>query len=192
MNQKNRKAGGGIGPCSRRRLFQTALAGAGAMVAGGNASHSVFAASAGKAGAADIVTLGGTGIKTSRLAQGSGWNGGGRSSAHTRLGEKAYSELIRHGLDQGIRLMDQADLYGSHPYLRQALDGVPRDQYEILTKIWPRNEYWNMASGGAKEEVDRFRKELKTDRLDICLMHCMTNARVAGGIRAHPRTSCPS
>jgi predicted aldo/keto reductase-like oxidoreductase len=35
-------------------------------------------------------------------------------------------------------------------------------------------------SGGAKEEVDRFRKELGVEQLDICLIHCMTNDKWPG------------
>jgi predicted aldo/keto reductase-like oxidoreductase len=132
---------------------------------------------AGSSPATQIVTLGRTGIKASRLAQGTGWNGGGRSSAHTRLGEKAFNELIHHGLERGIGFMDAADLYGSHPYLRTALNGVARDKYILLSKIWPRVEYWNSASGGARAEVDRFRKELRSDTIDICLIHCMTNSK---------------
>ena len=30
-------------------------------------------------------------------------------------------------------------------------------------------------SGGAKEEIDRFRKELGVEHLDVCLIHCMTD-----------------
>jgi len=161
-----------------RRQFIAALAGAGAIAAG---CRSLSGAEAGKpAGSSpvtQIVTLGRTGIKATRLAQGTGWNGGGRSSAHTRLGEKAFNELIRHGVDRGIAFFDGADLYGSHPYLRTALAGVPRDKYILLSKLWPRTEYWNSASGGAKAEVDRFRKELNTDVIDICLIHCMTNTQ---------------
>ncbi len=127
--------------------------------------------------ATEIVTLGRTGIKVSRLAQGTGWNGGARSSAHTRLGEKEFTKLIRHSLDSGITLMDTADLYGAHPYVRTALDGVPRDKYRLMSKIWPRKEFWNSPSGGAKEEVNRFRKELNTDVIDICLIHCMTDTK---------------
>ena len=127
--------------------------------------------------ATEIVTLGRTDIKVSRLAQGTGWNGGARTSAHTRLGEKEFTKLIRHSLDRGITLMDTADLYGAHPYVGTALDGVPRDKYRLLSKIWPRKEFWNSPSGGAKEEVNRFRKELKTDVIDICLIHCMTDTK---------------
>jgi len=161
---------------SRRRFIGAALAGAGALAAkpgwlGANSAR----AARGKCAATDIVTLGKTGIKVSRLAQGTGWNGSGRSSAHTRLGEKAFDTLIRHGLDQGMRFLDMADLYGSHRYVRHALEGRSRDNLAMLSKIWPRTEYWNSASGGAKAEVDRFRRELKTDVIDICLIHCMTS-----------------
>lgn len=161
---------------SRRGFLTQALAGAGAVAAASTWSSPAMAVpTAVKHRATDIVTLGKTGIKTSFLAQGTGFSGGGRSSAHTRLGEKAFEKLIRHGMDQGIRLMDAADLYGSHRYIRHTLQSVPRDNYSLLSKIWPRQEYWNRASGGATEEVNRFRKELNSEVIDICLIHCMTN-----------------
>ncbi len=166
--------------CSRRRFITTALAGAGALMTG---AQSLSAAEIKKrkapvrGGATEIVTLGRTGIKASMLAQGTGWNGGARTSAHTRLGEKAFTELIRHSLDQGITFIDTADLYGAHSYVRAALDGVPRDKYILQSKIWPRTEFWCSPSGGAKAEVDRFRKELSSDVLDICLIHCMTDTK---------------
>lgn len=163
---------------SRRRFIGTVLAGTGALMAGPGWSR---AQAAGKSRrgrlVTDIVPLGKTGIKTNLLAQGTGWKGGARSSAHTRLGEKAFTKLIRHSLDKGIHLMDMADLYGAHPYMRTALDGVPREDYSILTKIWPREEFWNMPSGGAEREVNRFRKELNTDVLEFCLIHCMTDTK---------------
>lgn len=161
---------------NRRQFIAGALAGAGILAAGpkwlkaGESKNTD-----GMNLATEIVTLGRTGIKVSRLAQGTGWNGSARSSAQTRLGEKAFTKLIRHSLDSGITLMDTADLYGAHPYVRTALDGVPREKYRILSKIWPRKAFWNLPSGGAIEEVNRFRRELNSDVIDICLIHCMTN-----------------
>ncbi len=154
-----------------RRHFGAATL-AGAFAAG---SKSLFGAKNDQAAdwATKQVEIGHTGVKTSRLAQGTGLNGGARSSAHGRLGEKAFTRLVRHSLDRGVALMDTADLYGTHRYLRTALNGVPRDQYAFLTKIWPRTEFWNMASGGATKEVERFRKELDSDVLEIVLIHCM-------------------
>jgi len=162
---------------SRRRFLGAALAGAGALAAGPEWLPAGSAqAAGGKRAASDIVTLGRTGIKVSRLAQGTGFNGSGRSSAHTRLGEKAFDQLINHGLERGITFMDMADLYGSHRYVRHALNGKARDNIAYLSKIWPETQYWNAFSGGAKAEVDRFRRELDTDVIDVCLMHCMRNS----------------
>jgi len=162
---------------SRRRFLGAALAGAGALAAWPEWLASGAAQAAGGSRAAsDMVTLGKTGIKVSRLAQGTGFNGSGRSSAHTRLGEVAFDRLIHHGLERGITFMDMADLYGSHRYVRHALDSKSRDKIAYLSKIWPETQYWNSFSGGAKAEVDRFRRELDTDVIDVCLMHCMRNS----------------
>jgi predicted aldo/keto reductase-like oxidoreductase len=91
------------------------------------------------------------------------------------MGEKAFNELVRHSIDQGISFIDTADLYGAHPYVRNALKEVSRDKYILLSKIWPRKDFWNSPSGGATEEVNRFRKELNSEVIDICLIHCMTD-----------------
>lgn len=154
-------------PVLSRRGFAGALAATGMMKA--------HAAAPSKA--TEMVTLGKSGVRVTRLAQGTGFNGSARSSAHTRLGEKAFQSLIRHDLEHGVTFMDAADLYGSHPYLRNALRGVPREKYSILTKLWPRTEFWNSYSGGARAEIDRFRKEFATDQLDVVLIHCLTNDR---------------
>jgi 1-deoxyxylulose-5-phosphate synthase len=156
-----------IRPTLSRRGF------AGALTATGLFGAKAAAAAPSKA--AEVVTLGKSGVQVTRLAQGTGWNGSARSSAHTRLGEKAFQSLIRHDIDHGVTFMDSADLYGSHPYLRNALRGVPREKYTVLTKIWPRTEFWNSYSGGAKAEVDRFRKEFATDYLEVVLIHCLMN-----------------
>ncbi len=164
--------------CSRRQFLSTALAGAGVLAASPawlSGAEAGKKKGSGKSLVTDLVTLGPTGIKATRLAQGTGWNGGGRASEHSRLGIKAFTELIRRGVDQGIAFFDTADLYGSQPYLGMALKGVSRDKYILMSKLWPRKEYWNSPSGGAKEEVNRFRKELNTEVLDICLIHCMTD-----------------
>jgi aryl-alcohol dehydrogenase-like predicted oxidoreductase len=164
--------------CNRRQFITGALTGAGVLMAGPTLLHAAGrGASSGKRSATDIITLGRTGIKTTRLAQGTGWNGSGRSSAHTRLGEKAFDELIQHSLDQGIIFMDMADLYGSHRYVTHALTDAQRKKCVFMSKIWPREEFWNSPSGGAIEEVNRFRKELKIDVIDICLIHCMTDTK---------------
>jgi aryl-alcohol dehydrogenase-like predicted oxidoreductase len=123
-----------------------------------------------KFAASDTVTLGKTGITTSRLAMGTGTVGSGHHSHQTSLGVKGLSELLLNGHDQGLRFFDSADSYGSHPHVAEALKHVPRDKVTVLTKTWSRDPQ------GARADLDRFRKELGTDYLDVCLMHCVTEA----------------
>jgi aryl-alcohol dehydrogenase-like predicted oxidoreductase len=159
----------------RRDFLKTSLAGAGVLLARPLTGFAQAEPSKPRS-ATDRVPLGKTGIRCSFLAQGTGFNGYRRSSEHTRMGQEKFTRLLRHAFDEGgINFLDLADLYGSHPFVRNAMKGVPRDRYVVLTKIWPRKEDWNTPSGGAREEVDRFRRELDTEVLDICLIHCMLN-----------------
>ncbi|MCX8108005.1 MAG: aldo/keto reductase, partial [Verrucomicrobiae bacterium] len=98
---------------------------------------------------------------------------------HTRMGKAAFERLLRHSLDNGITFIDMADLYGSHPFVRDVIKSVPRERLTLLSKIWVRKEDWVTPSGGAKEEIDRFRRELDTDVIDICLIHCATDGKWA-------------
>src|SRR6059058_220690 len=122
----------------------------------------------GKFSATDTVTLGKTGIQTSRLAMGTGTVGSGHHSHQTALGIKGLSDLLLNGYDHGLRFFDSADSYGSHPHVAEALKHIPRDKVTVLTKTWARDP------ATAREDLDRFRKELGTDHIDVCLMHCLT------------------
>ena len=123
-----------------------------------------------KFAASDTVVLGATGIKTSRLAMGTGTVGSGHHSHQTALGVKGLSDLLLSGYDNGLRLFDAADTYGSHPHVAEALKHVPRDKVTVLTKTFSRD------AASARADLDRFRRELGTDYLDVCLMHCVTEA----------------
>jgi aryl-alcohol dehydrogenase-like predicted oxidoreductase len=118
----------------------------------------------------DTVTLGNTGIKTSRLAMGTGTVGSGHHSHQTDLGVTGLSALLLNGYDHGLRFFDAADSYGSHPHVAEALKHVPRDKVTVLTKTFSRD------AASARADLDRFRRELGTDYLDICLIHCVTEA----------------
>ena len=121
-----------------------------------------------KFAASDIVTLGNTGIQTSRLAMGTGTVGSGGHSHQTALGVDGLSRLLLNGYDHGLRFFDAADSYGSHPHVNATLKQVPRDKVTVLTKTWARD------AAGARADLDRFRRELGVDHLDVCLMHCLT------------------
>jgi predicted aldo/keto reductase-like oxidoreductase len=158
--------------CSRRQFVKSTLAGAGLMAAAPSLIYSAQNDPP-RLHANDIVTLGKTGIKTTRLAQGTGFRGYRQSSELTRMGKPAFDKVVRHAIDEGVAFIDMADLYGTHAYVRDIIKDLPREKFTLLSKIWPRKEEWNNFAGGPKVEVDRFRKELGVERLDIVLMHCM-------------------
>jgi aryl-alcohol dehydrogenase-like predicted oxidoreductase len=120
--------------------------------------------------ATDRVLLGPRKIAVSRLAMGTGTHGGGGSSNQTRkLGYQGVAELMRAAYDQGVNFWDAADQYGSHTYLREALKTVPRDKVVILTKTNSKT------AAGVKADLDRYRKELGTDYVDVVLLHALTS-----------------
>lgn len=122
-----------------------------------------------KFSAHDEVTLGHTGIRTSRLAMGTGTIGGGGRSNQTKLGMDPFTRLLLDGYnDRGLRFFDTADSYGSHPYVARAIKQLPRDRVVVMTKSDHRDP------ATMRADLDRFRKELGVDYIDIFLIHCVT------------------
>jgi aryl-alcohol dehydrogenase-like predicted oxidoreductase len=131
--------------------------------------HDRFAGAEKKA--QDIVTLGRTGIKVSRLAQGTGTHGYNKSSNQIRkLGDRGLADLLVAGVGNGLRFWDLADGYGSHPHAGMALKTVKRDQVVIMTKTSANTEEQ------MRSDLDRFRREIGSDHIDIVLLHCMLSA----------------
>lgn len=121
----------------------------------------------------DKVKLGNTGLTVSRIAMGSGTIGGNKESNQTRLGMEKFIEMARHGYDRGIRFYDMADSYGSQPFFGNAIKGLPRENITLLTKLWTYPDGSDRVQP-VRENIDRMRRELGTDYIDILLMHCMT------------------
>src|SRR5258708_39451524 len=70
-----------------------------------------------KVSASDIVTLGHTGIKTSRLAMVTGTVGSDHHSHQTALGIKVLSYLLLNYYDHALRFLHAADTYSGHPHV---------------------------------------------------------------------------
>lgn len=113
----------------------------------------------------DRVPLGRTGLKPTVLGIGTGTRGGSEQLA---LGQEGFVRLFRHAYERGIRYIDTADMYTMHLFVRFAIQGLPREQLFILTKTMAKHPEV------AKADIERFRRELRTDYLDCVLMHCMT------------------
>lgn len=160
---------------NRRQFLSRSLAGAGGLLF----VPGFAAESQGKTfDPYELVPLGKTGIKTSRVGFGTGMRGGQRNSNQTRLGKEKFESLLKAAYDRGVRLFDCADLYGTHRYVASAFAKMPRKDYVISTKIW-----WNRGGIPERERPDadvvvaRFLKELNTDYIDLVLLHCVTSAK---------------
>ena len=97
------------------------------------------------------------------LGQGT-WNIG--DSAATRAEEIT---ALRLGLDLGLTLIDTAEMYGegrSEQLIAEALAGR-RDEAFIVSKVYPHNA----SRQGTIAACERSLKRLKTDRIDLYLLH---------------------
>jgi aryl-alcohol dehydrogenase-like predicted oxidoreductase len=158
----------------RREFIKKSAVGAGGLLLGAGLAAAAAEAAAKYHDPYAMVPLGKTGLKFTRICMGTGTHGGGRNSDQTRKGRAELQQMIHTAYDRGIRTYDMADLYGSHSYVAEALTGLPRDSFSLISKIW-----WS--DGGIPEGerpdadvvVARFLKELKTDYIDLLLLHCV-------------------
>jgi aryl-alcohol dehydrogenase-like predicted oxidoreductase len=149
---------------NRRHFLRNAAAGT---IALHSFPYHLFASDT-KKYATDRIKLGPRGVEVSRLAMGTGTDGVGGSSNQTRkLGLNGLANLFDAAADQGVTFWDSADQYGTHPHVKEALKRAKREKVTILTKTHASTEKEMRA------DLDRFRRELGTDYIDILLLHCM-------------------
>jgi aryl-alcohol dehydrogenase-like predicted oxidoreductase len=142
---------------SRRNFLKTGLA------AGAIASAPSLPVFAEPMKATDLVTLGNSGVKVTRLAFGTGSFSG---QVQRDLGQLAFTKLVRHAYDQGVRFFETAESYGEmHKMLGVALQGVPRENYQLMSKVTTREGVDPQA------KIDELRKLAKTEYFDIMLLH---------------------
>ena len=135
--------------------------------------------------------LGNSDIKVSPIAFGAwavgGWMWGGTE-------ESAAIRAIRTSFDLGITTIDTAPVYGfgkSEELVGRAMHGIPRGEYQILTKFgmnWETDEgefYFDSKDNDGKpvklykfasrkqvfKEIDNSLKRLKTDYVDLLQIH---------------------
>ena len=124
----------------------------------------------------DYINFGSAGVKVSRLALGLGLRGQADPAAAQRM--------IEHAIDQGINLIDCANLYSlldnhrnpgrSEEILGRAIQGK-RDQVVITSKVASRVGPGPNDSGLSRvhilREIDRSLQRLQTDYIDVYLVH---------------------
>ena len=100
---------------------------------------------------------------------------------------------VLDAISVGYRLIDTAQAYGNEAGVGNAMEkcGVPREELFITTKVWVSNGGYEKAKASIEESL----KKLKTDYIDLLLIHqpfndyygtyrAMTEAYKAGKIRA--------
>ena len=113
--------------------------------------------------ATDLVTLGRSGVKVSRLALGTGTHGG---AVQQELGQDGFTQLVRYAYDRGIRFFETSESYGaSQQMLAVALKGIPRESYTLMSKVTTDEGIDPVA------KLDELRKNSNTDYFDIMLLH---------------------
>ncbi len=120
-----------------------------------------------------------TGERVPAFGQGT-WNIG--DDAATRAEEIA---TLRLGVDLGATLIDTAEMYGdgrSEELIAQAIAGR-RDQVFLVSKVYPQNA----SLKGARAACERSLKRLKTDRIDLYLLHWRGNVPLAETMQAFMR-----
>jgi len=124
----------------------------------------------------DTVKLGDTGMIVPRLALGTGSYGWKKTSSQKKLGEEKFVQMAQHAYDRGVKFFETADMYGTHEFVGKAMKKVGRENVTLLSKIMVyEHEGWYKPEPFQKS-IDRFRKELNTDYIDILLLHCMVNS----------------
>jgi len=142
---------------SRRHFLKTSIA-AGVLAGAGSIS---LKATSGKA--TDLVTLGKSNVKVTRLAFGTGTYSG---QVQRELGQDQFTRLVRYAYDHGIRFFETAESYGDmHRMLGVALKGIPRESYQVMSKVTTR------PGGNPQEKIDELRKLANIDYFDVMLLH---------------------
>jgi len=149
-----------IMPISRRDFLKTSVA------AGAIAGMGSLPLHADRATASDLVTLGKSGVKVTRLAFGTGSKNGQVQSA---LGQKEFSRLVAYAYERGIRFFETSESYTTPAMLGEALKPFPRDSYQLMSKVTTEDE------GDALKKLDELRRTSQTDYFDIMLLHWQHN-----------------
>jgi aryl-alcohol dehydrogenase-like predicted oxidoreductase len=116
--------------------------------------------------------LGRTGLKVSELALGS-WTTFGGS-----VDDAASTKVIRRAFELGINLFDTADVYvrgGAEIALGKAIQGLPREQLVIATKVMGRVWDGPLGAGLSRKHIfdamDQSLRRLQLDYVDLYQLH---------------------
>ncbi len=148
-----------MSPVSRREFLKTSIA-VGTVAGAATAAMPLHADTVQKA--TEKVTLGKSSLQATRLAFGTGSNNGYVQKA---LGQQAFSRLVSHAYERGIRFFETAESYATPAMLAEAIKPYPRESYVLMNKVTT-----DRGVDPAKR-FDEMRRISQTDYFDIMLLH---------------------
>ena len=97
-------------------------------------------------------------------------------------------DALKYGIELGYKMIDTAEMYGegtAEEIVGEAMQGAAgkRDQLYIVSKVYPHNA----SRSGTIAACERSLKRLKTDRLDLYLLHWRGGARLEETFEAFHR-----
>jgi diketogulonate reductase-like aldo/keto reductase len=125
---------------------------------------------AAKRTATDTAVLGRSNMEVTRLAFGTGTDGGAVQAA---LGQQEFTRLVRYAYDHGIRFFETAEAYQTPGMLGEALKGLPRDSYHLMNKVTTFHEGID-----PQAKFDELLRTSQTEYFDIMLL--AAHGRLAG------------
>ena len=111
----------------------------------------------------------------------------GQGTWHMGEGGDRAAEVaaLRLGIELGMTLLDTAEMYGdggAEEVVADAMDGQ-RDKVFLVSKVYPHNA----TRGGVPAACERSLRRLRTDRLDLNLLHWRGGTPLAETIEAFER-----
>ena len=88
---------------------------------------------------------------------------------------ESVQKTIKTALEAGYTHIDTADIYGNEAEIGEAIadSGTERNKLFLTTKIWNNNR----SAQGVKYSVEQSLQKLRTDYLDLLLIHWPANAK---------------
>ena len=117
----------------------------------------------------DVKEFGRTGRKVSEVGMGTYYDPLWIASAFLgwRRGARRKVEALRKGLDEGITILDTAEIYGSEPLVREALEGMKRDEVFLATKVWSSH----LHRDDLRRAFEKSLRRLGTTYIDLYQVH---------------------
>ena len=82
-------------------------------------------------------------------------------------GAEAKVAALKAGLEAGIRLIDTAEIYNSEPLVAKAIEGFPREELFVATKVM----FLHLRRGSLVKSLERSLKKLNLGYVDLYQVH---------------------